>query len=136
MLQVRCPWCGEREETEFSCHGEACVPRPENPDALDDRAWGEYLFFKENVKGLTWERWEHAFGCRRWFVALRDNVSDTFLGFAKPNEPLPSVPKGYRQARSCVSIPLPRSAKGWAGDKKTVAPSTSRTDKQPHKKQL
>ena len=79
MLRVKCPWCGEREQVEFSCHGEACIPRPENADALDDRAWGEYLFFKENAKGLTWERWQHAFGCRRWFVALRDNVNDTFL---------------------------------------------------------
>ena len=122
MLLVKCPWCGEREQVEFSCHGEACMPRPsKGGDALDDEAWGEYLFFKENAKGLTWERWQHTFGCRRWFVALRDNVNDTFLGTAKPRDPLPSVPKGYRQAQSRTSIPMPRSAQGFgAADKKTL----------------
>ena len=34
MLLIECPWCGERDQTEFSCHGEAHITRPRDPDAL------------------------------------------------------------------------------------------------------
>lgn len=108
MLRVNCPWCGFREEVEFTCHGEANIFRPNKSDSLNDGDWGEYVFFKENAKGIVLERWEHSSGCRRWFVALRDNVTDNFLGFAKPNDPPPRVPKGYVQDKSCVSIPMPK----------------------------
>lgn len=121
MLRVTCPWCGAREQVEFSCHGEAGIARPTNCSSLDDRGWGEYVFFKENAKGITLERWEHIHGCRRWFIALRDNVTDCFLGFSKPGEDFPQVPSSYRQALSCASIPMPRSAGGYGkNDKKVV----------------
>ena len=38
MLLIECPWCGPREETEFSCGGEAHIARPPSPDALADEA--------------------------------------------------------------------------------------------------
>ena len=28
MLLIPCPWCGERDETEFRCGGEAHIARP------------------------------------------------------------------------------------------------------------
>ena len=121
MLRVNCPWCGQREEVEFTCHGEASILRPNNAGELDDRGWGEYVFFKENAKGIVLERWEHSAGCRRWFVALRDNVADNFLGFAKADEPPPRVSAGYVQVKSCASVPLPNSASGYGkADKREI----------------
>jgi len=38
MLLIECPWCGPREETEFSCGGEAHIVRPPSPDTLADAA--------------------------------------------------------------------------------------------------
>ena len=32
MLLIDCPWCGPRDECEFSYGGEAHIKRPENPD--------------------------------------------------------------------------------------------------------
>ena len=55
MLIVECPWCGERDQTEFSCHGEAHIARPENPDELSDKEWGAYVFFRQNIKGYQYD---------------------------------------------------------------------------------
>ena len=52
MLHINCPWCGEREEVEFSYGGEADIVRPKDPDALSEREWGDYLFMRKNTCGL------------------------------------------------------------------------------------
>ena len=75
MLQIPCPWCGERDEIEFSYGGQAGVPYPAKPDALDDEAWGAFLFVRDNPKGSFHERWVHTYGCRRWFELTRDTVT-------------------------------------------------------------
>lgn len=91
MLLIKCPWCGERDLTEFAHGGEGHIVRPENPDALSDQEWGDYIFFRNNPKGIQHERWIHAHGCRRWFNAVRHTVTDQFLAFYKPGEPKPQI---------------------------------------------
>ena len=93
MLLIKCPWCGERDQTEFSCGGEAHITRPLDPDAVSDEAWGDYIFFRANPKGWHYERWMHAHGCRRWFNALRHTVTDRFAATYKPGEPTPPLPE-------------------------------------------
>lgn len=75
MLLFSCPNCGPRNETEFHYGGQAHVAYPETPDQLSNREWAEYLFYRENTKGLFAERWVHTAGCRKWFNMLRDTVS-------------------------------------------------------------
>ena len=75
MLLIKCPWCGERAESEFNYGGEAGIKRPLRPDALSDAEWADYLFNRKNPKGAHKELWNHAQGCRRWFEAERDTVS-------------------------------------------------------------
>ena len=75
MLLIECPWCGARDESEFSYGGEADITRPPDPDALTDEEWADYLFMRRNTKGLHREQWVHDQGCRRWFVLERDTVS-------------------------------------------------------------
>jgi sarcosine oxidase, subunit delta len=75
MLLFSCPNCGPRNETEFHYGGQAHVAYPENPEQLTDREWAEYLFYRQNTKGLFAERWVHSAGCRKWFNMLRDTVS-------------------------------------------------------------
>ena len=93
MLLIECPWCGERDQTEFTCHGEAHIVRPENPDELTDEQWGDYVFFRKNPKGLHKERWVHEHGCRRWFNVVRHTHTDIIYGSYKPGEPAPEVPE-------------------------------------------
>ena len=56
MLLIPCPWCGPRDEVEFRYGGEAHIARPPDPDAVDDAAWAEYLFMRQNPKGILAER--------------------------------------------------------------------------------
>ena len=51
MLLINCPYCGEREQEEFSCGGEAHIERPKNPPELSDDQWADYLFLRQNIKG-------------------------------------------------------------------------------------
>lgn len=76
MLLIPCPWCGDREETEFGYGGQADVGYPHDPAALTDRQWAEYLFVRDNPAGPVHERWVHAAGCRRWFRVVRDTVTN------------------------------------------------------------
>ena len=86
MLLITCPWCGPREETEFGYGGQAHVAYPADQDSMSDAEWSQYLFFRENPKGPFAERWVHSAGCRRWFNAVRDTVSNEFLSIYKPGE--------------------------------------------------
>jgi sarcosine oxidase subunit delta len=79
MFVIKCPYCGERDQTEFSCHGESHIARPENPNEVNDKEWGEYLFFRSNPKGMHYERWTHDHGCRQWFNVKRHTVTDKII---------------------------------------------------------
>ncbi len=93
MLLIECPWCGERAQSEFSYGGEAHIARPRNPAALSDEEWGDYVFFRNNPKGLHRERWVHAMGCRRWFNMARDTVSGEIHATYAPGESPPAIPE-------------------------------------------
>ena len=75
MLQIECPYCGLRDESEFSYGGEAHIARPLDPDALSDAEWADYLFMRTNTKGLFREMWNHSAGCRRWFNMERNTAT-------------------------------------------------------------
>ena len=75
MLLIKCPWCGERAESEFSYGGEGGISRPGDPDKLSDAEWADYLFMRKNPRGRHHELWNHSQGCRRWFGVERDTVS-------------------------------------------------------------
>ena len=87
MLLIECPWCGPREESEFSYGGQAHIVRPPEPEAVSDSEWAEYLFMRTNPKGLHREQWTHTSGCRRWFNAVRDTVSYEITVVYKIGEP-------------------------------------------------
>jgi sarcosine oxidase, subunit delta len=102
MLLIKCPYCGERPELEFSYGGQAHLARPANPSELSDQDWAEYLYMRRNRKGVHAERWRHLQGCARFFNALRDTTTDQILATYRVGEtppklgtaapPAPSVP--------------------------------------------
>ena len=91
MLLITCPWCGPRDEVEFTCAGEAHIVRPAEPVLLTDEQWADYLFMRKNLKGLHYERWIHSAGCRRWFNAARDTVTHEIHATYKMGKSPPSV---------------------------------------------
>ncbi|MCG8360288.1 MAG: sarcosine oxidase subunit delta [Kiloniellales bacterium] len=93
MLLIPCPYCGERDESEFSYGGEAHIARPAEPDALSDAEWADYVFMQSNVKGVFLERWCHSHGCRRWFNLARDTVTYEILGAYEMGKKSPKLPE-------------------------------------------
>ena len=91
MLKIPCPWCGERDELEFSYGGQAHIAYPREPHGLSDEQWAQYLFMRDNPKGVMRERWVHTQGCRRWFNVARNTVTNAIANVYKPSEPLPAV---------------------------------------------
>ena len=90
MLLIPCPWCGPRDEIEFHYGGDAHIARPADPGALDDQAWAQYLFMRNNQKGPFPERWVHSAGCRRWFNLMRDTATHRILAVYRIGEALPT----------------------------------------------
>ena len=94
MLLIACPYCGERPEIEFAYGGQAHLVRPRAPGALTDDEWADYLYRRDNVKGVQAERWRHVHGCGRFFNALRDTTSDRFLAIYEIGTPAPAIEAG------------------------------------------
>lgn len=88
MLTLTCPCCGATvEETELAPGGEAHLKRfgPGSTDA----EFEAYMFNRKNPKGVHFERWRHAYGCGKWFLAARDTVTLEVFGTypAQTSEP-------------------------------------------------
>lgn len=89
MLVIPCPYCGDRDEPEFIFGGPAHVTRP--APGVDDAAWTEYLFARDNPEGVHLERWLHAYGCGQWFNAARDTRTHKILVIYPMGDPRPPV---------------------------------------------
>jgi sarcosine oxidase, subunit delta len=92
MLLITCPYCGTRPELEFVYGGQAQVARPADPAAVGAQDWADFLYMRDNTRGVHAERWRHTHGCGRFFNALRDTRNDQFLGSYRVGEPAPALP--------------------------------------------
>ena len=59
MLLIPCPWCGAARRDRVSLRRRGAHRAAADPDALDDAAWADYLFMRNNPKGMFAERWVH-----------------------------------------------------------------------------
>ena len=72
-MRINCPLCGERPLEEYTYRGDASLTRPDN--STDMAEWVDYVFMRDNPKGLHLEHWRHSSGCGAWLVVERDTVS-------------------------------------------------------------
>jgi sarcosine oxidase subunit delta len=86
MHQIRCPFCGVRDEAEFAYRGDATVARPA-PDAGEE-AFYRYVYERANPKGWHVEWWHHAGGCRQWVKVVRHTVTHEIGATARATDPL------------------------------------------------
>jgi sarcosine oxidase subunit delta len=96
VLLIHCPYCGPRPELEFAYGGQAHVARPADTSAATAEQWVEFLYLRNNTRGVHAERWRHVHGCARFFNALRDTTTDRFLATYRVGEPMPRPPAGIR----------------------------------------
>src|ERR1700737_4715928 len=80
---LTCPNCGAREVTDFACGGEVSKRPRARPSFRELNA---YNYFRRNVAGVQREWWFHRSGCRAWFIAERDTVTNEVLFTAHPDE--------------------------------------------------
>ena len=86
MLNINCPYCGDRSQKEFAYGGDGTVKRPElNQDISDDK-WNEFVYLRKSPRGKHVELWHHVAGCRQWFKVQRDTVTHEIFQTAKMNE--------------------------------------------------
>ncbi len=74
MLRIHCPVCGTRDETEFTYGGDASVSQPPMSE-VEMAPWLDYVFMRDNRRGLHKEYWHHVQGCRQWLVVERDTLT-------------------------------------------------------------
>ena len=79
MLTLDCPYCHVRaDETELTPGGQAHLKRFGAGSA--DTDFEAYMFARSNARGVHFERWRHAYGCGKWFLAARDTATLEVFG--------------------------------------------------------
>lgn len=78
-MRIHCPYCGERDASEFSYRGDATLARPNASaaDAMD--AFTAYVYLRRNPAGAHREHWYHGAGCHSWLVVERDTRTHEIL---------------------------------------------------------
>jgi len=77
-MRLPCPWCGERDHSEFNYGGDATRRRPADDAPMEE--WIDYVYFRDNPRGRHHEHWQHIQGCRAWIVIERDTLTHEVSG--------------------------------------------------------
>ncbi len=83
MHQFNCPYCGARDQSEFT-YGREVAPVPALADS--QAAWTRFVFERDNPAGPHREWWHHNHGCRQWLEIVRDTVTHEVLEI-RPGRP-------------------------------------------------
>ena len=97
MLRINCPWCGVRNEDEFSYGGDATVQRPADDASQDD--WYDYVYTRDNPAGVHTEHWQHINGCRAWITVVRNTLTHEISSTAPASPTLPCNPGQSNNSR-------------------------------------
>jgi len=90
MLQIPCPWCGVRDESEFRYRGDASRSRPAADAGA--AAFHAYVYQRANEFGWHVEWWLHVAGCRRLLKVVRHTESHEIRAVTGPQDEPPAGP--------------------------------------------
>ncbi len=77
-MRIPCPFCGLRDDGEFSYESDASVTWPDLGAGAAE--WHDAVFLRENPRGRVAELWRHHLGCRAWIVVERDVTTHEIFG--------------------------------------------------------
>ncbi len=80
---IPCPNCGKRSVYEFRFGGEV-KSRPAPGSTAE--AWLSYSYATANRERPQKEWWYHTHGCRQWFFAMRDTLTNEVTETSLPEE--------------------------------------------------
>ena len=86
MLNIKCPYCGDRSQKEFAYGGDGTVIRPELNQEISDQKWDEFVYLRKSPRGKHLELWHHVSGCRQWIKVLRDTSTHEIFNTYKSEE--------------------------------------------------
>ena len=118
-MLIKCPHCGTRPVEEFTFLGDATPVRPTSNDPATMDQWFDYVYLRDNPKGLVFERWRHMHGCGRFFNAARHSVSDKFIMTYKAGEPKPTITQAQIDAVKPPAKGTPANEPVWTVDANT-----------------
>jgi heterotetrameric sarcosine oxidase delta subunit len=82
-MRIECPFCGERDVSEFAYLGDAGVHRPAAGSSSDTEdlasRFYEAVYLRDNPAGLHRELWYHAGGCLSWLRVTRNTRTHEIL---------------------------------------------------------
>ena len=79
MLEIDCPFCGPRNESEFVNGGPVRPMRPEDLSGYADAEWIDYLTVPVNPIGPVKENWWHLRGCGQWITIERNTATHDLI---------------------------------------------------------
>ncbi|MDA9372911.1 sarcosine oxidase subunit delta [Pelagibacterales bacterium] len=88
MLEIKCPYCGERSQNEFSYGGDATINRPKLNTDISDLEWDSFVYYRNNPRGKHLELWHHISGCRQWFKVHRNTATHEIIKTLEMQEDL------------------------------------------------
>jgi sarcosine oxidase subunit delta len=78
-MRIRCPFCDERDSSEFTVAGDAGCERPDPAQSDALQRFCDAVYLRDNPAGRHVELWYHASGCRSWLQVTRDTVTHEVL---------------------------------------------------------
>ena len=89
MIRIKCPYCGERDHSEFTYGGDGSIVYPPLDSPTEE--WVKAIFFRENIYGLQTETWHHSNGCRLWLKVKRNTITHEIHSVEAAQESLTKV---------------------------------------------
>ena len=81
-MRIQCPFCGERDLSEFTYLGAAAFERPDPHAPQAEAAFYEAVYLRDNPAGPHEDLWYHSSGCRSWLRVIRNTRTHEILGVA------------------------------------------------------
>jgi sarcosine oxidase subunit delta len=80
-MRIPCPFCGERDLSEFTYLGDAARQPDLRADLAADSAEPLFdaVYLRDNPAGPHAELWHHSFGCRSWLIVTRNILTHEIL---------------------------------------------------------
>jgi len=79
-MRIQCPFCGERDASEFAYLGDARIRRPDPESPAAAARFFEAVYLRDNPAGAHEEYWYHSMGCRSWLRVTRNTLTHEILG--------------------------------------------------------
>ena len=84
MLLLTCPYCGPRDQSEFTYGREATAVPALDASQAD---WQRFVYERDNPAGPHAEWWHHNHGCRQWLEIVRDTLTHEGLAIRAARTP-------------------------------------------------